>query len=696
MECYEPNHQIITKLIIKEIFPSLEELNNNDSEMTISFQDKDNDIIFNLAELLLHPKKLELSFNSKSSSIKVIINKNGILMASGLLLLKNGEQWITLSYENKKKVNSNFVLNLLDCIKLKIKCKIISRSESLENSDKKENNLIKKNRQLSTSKKKMPQKEIDINYLTQNSLNTEEKENKKTNIYNESYLKTPTPNQHTSYTTINKNNIKKIDLSSIQKNKKTNNCNYTNLRNENIKDISSKNIFNSKKLFKKSDEGEYIGLATEIKPKKKNRGNKRSLEDINLNINKNKKNKSSISIKMENSKSSKILKKRKSGRVQQVNLCSLNCTNNSYFNEKNNKDIKKEDINPKNDNINVLKKVNQKESTIKSSKNKNNIFKNIAESNELDNNNDILFNMLKDYKNGENIDNDEIMINKDVEKIEDDNINNNDIKNKISNHINHNNEIIQLIDDHKYDENNENNEDDIFYRQLEDFKLLYSDDYIKSINNEYIKLEIELFIEKVIELAALYNNQIEVKNLEYIISKSNYYKNIFKFLETQKLVNKLNIMKYQFQLKKYNVNSMISSFTSNSINNLNTNKKQIKIFKDNLLEESLKKINHKKKIIKQIIKKLLEKEKNKNILNKNEKFKIWIKKNCIKKDNKKVKEKNVKNQKNDSKKTFSFNTNKKDGNNNKNLQGSSTSNNFRKNKSNKITNELKGKIKNKK
>ena len=53
--------EIIIKLIILDIFPSLEEVNDNNSEIiTISFQD--NDLSYELADLLSSKKELDLTF----------------------------------------------------------------------------------------------------------------------------------------------------------------------------------------------------------------------------------------------------------------------------------------------------------------------------------------------------------------------------------------------------------------------------------------------------------------------------------------------------------------------------------------------------------------------------------------------------------------------------------------------------------
>ena len=706
MEKIESNNQINIKLLIIEIFPPLEEINDNNSEITISFEDKYNEISFDLTEVLLYQKELDLSFNAKSSHIKIIINKNDNLYASGILSLKNGDQWVTLLYENKKRhIYSNLTLSLMDCIKLKINCKIISKDESSNNisfnlmrkgsTNVNSFNLIRKGNHILNQKRRTTPKKIDSNYLTQYSFNIDH--NKKINKYIEQNIKTPMPIPYTAYTTINKNSIKKIELSANQSNKcmnrKINYLNYNNLRNDN-KNISSAYPLNTKNshklLYKKKGEDEINGLSSDIKPKKKNKGNKQSLEDININY---KKNKSCSGIKMENSKSSKTFIKRKSGKGQQIDLMDqLYDTNNNIYskeyNAKNNPNIKTEENNyikkkSSGDKVNGIKKINPKDNLVKTPNGakKNRALKNLVESNDIENN-DTLLNMIKEYKkeNNNNIDKDKNIINYDINKIQDDNKimgnNMNENENKLKKSYN---SIVNLIDDDIYNDN------DIFTKHLEDFKLLYSNEYIKSITNDYIKLEIELFIEKVIELTSIYNNQIEEKNYEYQILKNKYYKNMLPYIEIQKLLNKLNYIKFQYQLKKYNIQKIKSSNNNNSKNNLITNKKQIKIFKDNLLEEIQKKIKSKNETLKKIIKKLYEKEKIKKIVDKNEKYKTWIKNNFFKKDDKKKKDKNIKTQKHNSKKIL----------NNKNNINDNNKLHTKKN-SNKISYEPKGKNKNKK
>ena len=694
--------EIIIKLIILDIFPSLEEVNDNNSEIiTISFQD--NDLSYELADLLSSKKELDLTFPQNTTNAKINLNKEEILYASGLLPIKNSDQWVTLSYENKKPIgNSSLALSLINCIKLKINCKIISGDAMMNMNESNFSNIIKKNKAKLNQKKMTALRKLNNeNHVSQELLVTEE--NVKPNKLYESESKSPQPNP---YTTINKNHTKKIELSEMKANKKATKFNYSSLRNENIKNLSlaipstSKNSFKNGSKKNGGPDSVAASLSTEMKPKHKNRAEKRSYEEINnldLNTKKMKNNKSSIGIHIKNSNSTKNIKKRKSDAIQQINLIDNITDQNKNKKEKekekekekNNKKNKKEknNLNKKKscDNVNKIN-TNSEDKLMKSSRMNNNELKNITKSSEMFKGDGKLYNLLTENKNendnnkankNENENENEIFISHDVENIQDDD------NSKIKNDINNINNISNMND-----LNEDEIEPDIFSKQLEDFQLLYSDEYIKSINNDYIKLEIELFIEKIIELTSLYNNQIEEKDFEYQILKNNYFKNISLFIEMQKLLDKLRIIRTQYNLKKHNLKEINMSHFSNSINNLITNKQEIKIFKTNFINEVQNKINKKKEMLKQIIKKLIEKDKNKNILNKNERFQIWIKNNCIKEDKRK-KDKNLKNQKQGSKKGLPINNNM----NNKKLVASQTK--YGKFKNNKLNEEDKGKNKNK-
>ena len=91
---------------------------------------------------------------SDTTNAKINLNKDQILYASGLLPIKNSDQWVTLSYENKKPIgNSSLALSLINCIKLKINCKIISGDAMMNMSESNFSNIIKKNKAKLNQKK---------------------------------------------------------------------------------------------------------------------------------------------------------------------------------------------------------------------------------------------------------------------------------------------------------------------------------------------------------------------------------------------------------------------------------------------------------------------------------------------------------------------------------------------------------------
>lgn len=682
MENKEFNSQINLKLIILEIFPSLQELDNNNSDIiTITFQDDENNLdnLYNLEDLLVNKKELDLYFDSNTSNIKIILNKNDILYASGSMALKNCEQWITLSYENKNKQSkSNLTSSLLDCIKIKIQCKFISNNDSINKLESSFKKLKKISKPLLNSKKKVSQKKFNINNLIEASLSFDV--NKKLNRFTEEIINTE------PHTSINKNNLKKIELSANKSNKmyykKINSNNFSSLKKENLKNLSLSIPLKSKKSGKREVEEERDFLVTEIKAKK----NRRNKTEGDFYFSFNSKNRSSIVGKEETSKSKKKIRKRKSDSINQVNPIDKIFDSNSKNNipkkskiEKLNKTDEKSISKKKSANTIQNSNENWNEIISKSSRTNNENEKEKKLLFQEKSNNEKLVNMINKLKknknnNNNNIDNEEIMSNHDIDNME--------------NEVNICN--INILDD----DDDEDLQNDIFIKKLEDFQLLYSDEYLKGISDEYIKLEIELFIEKAFELTSLYNNQIEEKNMEYQIEKNNYHKNIYLYLEMQKLINKLRFIKMYCQLKKDNIKEIKTSHFNYSINNLITNNKQVGIFKTYLYDEAQKKKKLKKEMLKRIIKKLLEKAKNKKIFEKNEKIKNWIKNNCFKKDIKK-RENNLKSQKLGSKKIFPS-TNSYNINEPMNKKYYKTQTKPWKNKSNKKINEDKGKNRNKK
>jgi hypothetical protein len=129
-------------------------------------------IYYYLKDLLTSHQKIEIKNNNQSSILVSLIKTNNIL-ASGSINLKNGEQWVTMNSDNKKKQNTNLALSLIDCIKLKIFCEIKNINNRINsNSNNVNNNSINitnlnnsinlTNRNMNKTKQKINQMNLKI------------------------------------------------------------------------------------------------------------------------------------------------------------------------------------------------------------------------------------------------------------------------------------------------------------------------------------------------------------------------------------------------------------------------------------------------------------------------------------------------------------------------------------------------------
>ena len=120
MEKKDSKNLVNIKLAFLDLFPSLEEIDINNEGITINFQNSS--FSYNLSELMKSFDEIFLPNQIPNQTIKVFLIKSDNILASGSFTIKNGEQWVTFNYENKKRTSSNLALSLIDCIKIKFTC----------------------------------------------------------------------------------------------------------------------------------------------------------------------------------------------------------------------------------------------------------------------------------------------------------------------------------------------------------------------------------------------------------------------------------------------------------------------------------------------------------------------------------------------------------------------------------------------
>ena len=306
--------------------------------------------------------------------------------------------------------------------------------------------------------------------------------------------------------------------------------------------------------------------------------------------------------------SQKFFSNNNSIKTKKNNNFNLEISTNCFAEEKD----KNKEINfNKNNGLNLYSKDKKVNYTISTRKNKKIIFNKEASSQSNNfmvhlNNNDKSPNSknLSD-RNTEKIIND--YITNDNEN-ENGNVNKNEIGNDKENEIGNDNE----------------NEYNAYEKIKEDFNLVYNDEYIKNIQEDLLKLEIELFIEKITELIKSYHNQIDLYNLEHEIVKNNYRNNVRQYLFQWKLYNKLQYLKMTRESKIINPFENKKQIKKNNINKVDINQKEMVIFKTLFSDNN----EDRKRILKRIILNALENnDKNIKPLLKDFKFKNWMQKN---------------------------------------------------------------------
>ena len=234
-------------------------------------------------------------------------------------------------------------------------------------------------------------------------------------------------------------------------------------------------------------------------------------------------------------------------------------------------------------------------------------------------------NIIESYDNSPNI---QKVYNIDEKNLEINN-NNNNYKQDIIN-LEYKGLTVNANNEHKYFEH--------FNRLKEEFYSLYNNNYIHNIKDELLKLEIELLLEKIIELIYEYHFRINEEKTIYN-NLFNYYNNYkYKYFIFCKLFKKLKKIKQQ-----KNENLIKKDYIIAKNKNLFISKDEILIFQT--LFKNNKKIynnnyNYQKtdtkimtKIFKNILIKILNKNNNKDKIINNEKNINWIKNNILDDEN---------------------------------------------------------------
>ena len=202
-----------------------------------------------------------------------------------------------------------------------------------------------------------------------------------------------------------------------------------------------------------------------------------------------------------------------------------------------------------------------------------------------------------------------LLIQKAEANIEDDNnkenneyiINSNIIDKEENNKIN---KTYEIGTNNNKDFEDINEEDNNFGRLKEDFLLLYNDDYMNNIQEDLLKLEIELFVEKMTELIQCYHDEYNQKKMENEIIKNKLNINCKKYKKIQKLIKQFDICKIDNEINNIKKNKNCKG------NNLSINKNEIGIFKNIFSYENN---NRDKNMLKNIFNKILNNKNNKNI-----------------------------------------------------------------------------------
>ena len=470
---------------------------------------------YDLSSLVSLNKELDLT--NPNSQMQII--KNGTTIAKSKFNYSNGTQWITFNYEGKKQSNNSLALSLIDCIKLKVKC---------------------------TSSKPNNKKIIQPQFSY-----------KKTSIRNQMLgLKSTLPKPPSIKQSHNHSYEEDINFTNYFKDIGAGELTTTNKRNSKV--LTSSVILNNRNLHTPVNKTRNFHF-TSINTQKNNNNN------FNTCTTARRANQASSNEKRDKTptivaKPNKIVTapKNQSRKLKQFNTSTEHSHTKTQSMKSNDSEQKPSKEIVKKLDANFIKEKKKDGDTSSSPKKKISTEAEKTVQRESQNSNTVASPTLENDNNTES--NSLLRTSISLELIK----------------LNLPNESNNLLDDN----NNGYNFDsmDTFSQLKNDFNLLYTEEYIKMIPDDLLRLELELLIEKMFEIVNCYHSQMSNEKIVYSKVSELYKECSHKYLLLSKKYSQLQHQKEKFQISKQNLNFINGNYIKNIQNLLTINKEEINMF----------------------------------------------------------------------------------------------------------------------
>ena len=477
-----------------------------------------NSELYNLSSLVSLNKELELI--NPNSQMQIV--KNGTVIAKSKFNYSNGTQWITFNYEGKKQNNNSLALSLIDCIKLKVKCN--------GNAAKMNNSKKVMQPQFSYKKTSIRNKMLGIKSSLPKQQNVKQSHNRS---YEEDINFTNYFKDIGEITTTNKRNSKVLASSIILNNNrnlhtpvnKTRNLNFTSISNNTQKNNNNFNTYVTSRKVNQSSSQEKRDK-TPTNARKNNitylKNHSKKLKQCNTSTDHgHTKTTSMKSNESEQKPNKEIVKK----------------LDTNFINSKK-KDNRDTSSSPNKIMITEAEKIVQRES-----QNSNTIASPTLENENNTESNSLLHSTISQELIKLNLPNES-------NNLLDDNINGYDFDST-----------------------------DTFGQLKNDFNLLYTEEYIKMIPDDLLRLELELLIEKMFEIVNCYHSQMSNEKKRYSKVNELYKECSQKYLLFCKKYSQLKHQKEKYQISKQNLNFIKGNYIKNVQNVLTINKDEMNMFK---------------------------------------------------------------------------------------------------------------------